>query len=188
MTEVMELETARLRLRQWRTADREPFAQLNADHRVMAFFPQPLTRESSDAMVDRMQALIAERGWGFWATEIRETREFIGFVGLHVPTAELPFMPCVEIGWRLAFPYWGAGYASEAAREALHAGFQSLALDEVVSYAAAINVRSRAVMQRLGMRLAPDTFEHPAVPAGSPLREHCLYRLTRAEWHAAAAS
>jgi RimJ/RimL family protein N-acetyltransferase len=165
-------------LRQWKPADREPFAALNADPRVMEFFPSSFARAESDAMADRCQSLIAERGWGFWAAESKATQEFIGFVGLHTPAAELPFSPCVEVGWRLAFGHWGKGFASEAARECLHFGFELLGLNEIVSFAAGGNIRSRAVMERLGMR-ETGTFEHPQVSGGSGLRQHCLYRLSR---------
>jgi len=184
ITDLLELDTQRLRLRQWCTADRGPFATLNADPRVMEYFPAPLVRAESDALADRCQSLIAERGWGFWAVEIQATREFIGFVGLHSPAAELPFSPCVEIGWRLAFAHWGRGFASEAARGALGVGFDSLGLAEIVSFTAVGNRRSRALMERLQMQEMADTFEHPAVPADSPLREHCLYRLSRERWEA----
>lgn len=176
---MIALETPRLRLRQWRDEDFAPFAALNADPQVMAHFPAPLERAQSDALAARCRELIDAQGWGFWATEIKATGEFIGFVGLHRPTAELPFSPCVEIGWRLARRFWQQGYASEAARAALHFAFDDLTLDEVVAFTALGNLRSQAVMTRLGMQRAATTFEHPAVPAGHPLREHCLYRLTR---------
>ena len=188
MTRPIEIETKRLRLRQWLPIDREPFAALNADPKVMAFFPIPLDRIASDAMADRCQSLITERGWGFWAVEIKETGQFIGFVGLHVPIAELPFSPCVEIGWRLAFQYWGKGFATEASRAVLGVGFELLGLPEVVSFTTVRNFRSRAVMQRLGMYETPETFEHPHVPVGNPLRLHCLYRLSREQWVAQCAA
>ncbi len=183
MLKPIEVCTERLNLRQWRTADREPFAQLNADPRVMEFFPNPLDRAASDALADRIEANIRDRGWGFWATEIRETQEFIGFVGLNIPIVELPFSPCVEVGWRLAFPYWGKGYACEAAREALRIGFEVLQLNEIVSFTALHNQRSRAVMERLNMREMPATFLHPSLPIGHPLAEHCLYKLSRMEFN-----
>lgn len=183
MAELIEVETKRLRLRQWKATDREPFASLNSDPNVMEFFPSPLTRAQSDAMADRCQSLIAERGWGFWAVESKATQGFLGFVGLHIPSAELPFSPCVEVGWRLAFQYWGKGFASEAAKEAIRVGFELLKLEEIVSFAAFGNFRSRAVMERLGMREF-GTFEHPQVPESSRLRKHCLYRLPH-ETHAA---
>lgn len=177
MAELIEVETERLRLRQWRPTDREPFAALNADLRVMEFFPSTLTRDESDAMADRCQLLIEERGWGFWAAECKGTGEFIGYVGLHIPSAELPISPCVEIGWRLAFCHWGKGLASEAAREALRVSFHRLGLKEIVSFAAVGNLRSRAVMERLGMRDS-GTFENPHAPENISLRTLCLYRLT----------
>lgn len=180
---VIEFETARLRLRQWRMADRGPFAALNADPEVMAFFPAPLTRATSDAMASRCEALIDARGWGFWACELKRTGDFMGFVGLHVPTMALPFSPCVEIGWRLALPFWGQGYASEAARGALAVGFERLALPEIVSFTAIVNARSRALMSRLGMRQA-GAFMHPSLADDSPLRAHCWYRLPVAQWRA----
>ncbi len=182
MVELIEFDTKRLHLRQWYAADREPFAALNADSRVMEFFPAPLDRAASDTMADRCQSLIAERGWGFWAVETKKAQEFIGFVGLHTPAPELPFSPCVEIGWRLAFQHWGKGYATEAARGALRVGFVLLGLPEIVSFTAVRNLRSRAVMERLSMWVAADTFEHPHVPEGSELRQHCLYRLSREQW------
>ena len=180
--ELIAFETERLRLRLWKSSDREPFAMLNSDPRVMEFFPSPLARIDSDAMADRCQSLIEERGWGLWAAECKTTHAFIGFVGLHVPARELPFSPCVEVGWRLAFRYWGKGYATEAARGALGVGFERLNLAEIVSFCAIHNKRSRAVMERLGMRES-GTFEHPSVPVGSMLRPHCLYRLSREIFH-----
>ncbi|WP_404785325.1 GNAT family N-acetyltransferase [Altericista sp. CCNU0014] len=187
MTKPIELYTQRLRLRQWHPDDKEAFAGLNADPRVMEFFPGCLARAASDAMVERLQSLISERGWGLWAVEIMGTAKFAGFVGLHIPTAELPFSPCVEVGWRLAFEHWGKGYAPEAARAALQFGFEVLHLSEIVSFTALCNRRSRSVMVKLGMREDPKTFEHPSLPVGHPLREHCLYRLSQRDWHGAIA-
>jgi RimJ/RimL family protein N-acetyltransferase len=172
-----------LRLRQWLPADREPFAALNADPRVVEFFPTTWDRSASDAMANRCESLIAERGWGFWAAELKEESRFIGFVGLHVPAPELPFSPCVEIGWRLAFQYWGKGLATEAAQGCLRIGFEQLDLPEIVSFTTVGNTRSRAVMERLGMQEdAGAIFEHPKIPVGHPLRLHCLYRLSREQW------
>jgi RimJ/RimL family protein N-acetyltransferase len=187
MSELFEFDTKRLRLRQWRAADREPFAVLNADPRVMEFYLAPLSRTESDFLANRCQALIAERGWGFWAVETKSENEFIGFVGLHTPAPELPFSPCVEVGWRLAVKHWGKGFATEAAHGALRIGFEELGLTEIVSFTSAINLRSRAVMVKLGMRETEETFEHPSVPMGSALRQHYLYRLSHSQWVANAA-
>jgi RimJ/RimL family protein N-acetyltransferase len=181
MAELIEFETERLHLRQWIESDREPFARLNADPRVMEFFPSILDRAASDAMIDRIQTKIIEKGWGFWAVESKQDKQFIGFVGLEIPKADLPFSPCVEIGWRLAFEYWGKGYATEAAKAALKVGFYRLNLPEIVSFTAINNHRSSAVMERLGM-IQTETFEHPSLTVGHPLREHCLYRLSREKW------
>lgn len=182
MKPLIEFDTERLRLRQWCAEDREPFAQINADPRVMQFYPAALTRVESDAMLDRCQTLIAARGWGFWAVETKSVSELIGFVGLHIPTLALPFSPCVEIGWRLAVRHWGKGFATEAARGALRVGFQQLGFPEIVSFTSLQNLRSRAVMERLGMRNTQTTFEHPNLPMDSALRLHCLYQLSRGQW------
>lgn len=182
MSKIIELETERLVLRQWRPADRESFAALNADPRVMEFFPETMDRCASDAMADRCEAMIVERGWGLWAVEVKQSGRFIGYVGLHIPAAELPFSPCVEVGWRLARDAWGKGYATEAARSAFEVGFAQLELPEIVSFTALGNRRSRAVMQRLEMREDAHTFDHPSVAPGHPLRRHCLYRLARELW------
>jgi RimJ/RimL family protein N-acetyltransferase len=172
--------TERLLLRQWREDDREPFAAMNADPEVMRHFPSVLDREASDAVLDRLRAAVDEQGWGLWAVERLDTGQLLGFTGLSVPRHPLPFMPCVEVGWRLARPAWGHGFATEAAREALRVGFDELGLDEVVSFAVEGNTASRAVMERLGMTRDPaDDFDHPALPVGDPLRRHVLYRVRR---------
>lgn len=176
------LVTKRLRLRQWLLEDKEPFALLNADAKVMEFFPEILSRTESDAMADRISSLIAARGWGFWAVELAETGKFLGFVGLHTPALELPFCPCVEVGWRLIYESWGKGYAPEAALEALRFGFEMLELEEIVAFTAVQNVRSQKVMQKIGMRKDEYEFDHPNVPVGNPLRRHHLYKLSRTDW------
>ncbi|PWF42878.1 GNAT family N-acetyltransferase [Massilia glaciei] len=178
----IEFKTERLRLRQWQASDHAPLAELNADPRVMEYFPSVLEREASDAAIARWSAHIVERGWGLWTVELRDTKAFVGMVGLQVFSAALPFAPCVEVGWRLAHGYWGKGYALEAASAALRVGFEQLGLEEIVSMTAVVNRRSRSVMERLGMREDAATFEHPKVPEGSVLREHCLYRLGRGQW------
>ena len=178
------LESDRLRLRQWQAADLPAFAEMGADPVVMEHFPARLDRERSDALALRFKAMIDDRGWGVWALERKAGGEFIGFVGLNIPSDELPFSPCVEIAWRLAQGYWHQGYASEAARVALRFGFVELDLEEIVAFTSLGNLRSQAVMARLGMRRSPENFQHPALPEGHPLREHCLFRLARGDWRA----
>jgi RimJ/RimL family protein N-acetyltransferase len=181
----IELETARLKLRSWRDADRAPFAALNADPAVMEYFPALQSREASEASIDLWQGQLESQGWSNWACELAESGEFIGFVGLTVPRRALPCSPCVEVGWRLARRFWGRGLASEAARAALGAGFERIGLAEIVSFTALANLRSRAVMERIGMQDAHEDFEHPGVPVGHALRMHCLYRIDRRRFDAA---
>lgn len=182
MALVIEFDTPRLHLRRWRKSDREPFAAMNADPAVMEYFPSLQSRAASDASIDTWQAQFTSHGWSNWAAELIETGQFIGFVGLSVPRRQLPFSPCVEVGWRLAQAFWGRGLATEAARGALRIGFAQLTIPEVVSFTAVGNWRSRAVMERIGMQNSSEDFEHPGVPEGNALRLHCLYRITRAQW------
>ena len=172
------LRTGRLILRPWRDEDLAPFAALNADPAVMEHFPATLSRAESDAFAARVRSEMAERGFGLWAVEAPGVAPFAGFTGLAVPRFDAHFTPCVEIGWRLAREHWGRGFAPEAARAALAHGFGPLGLDEVVSFTAAGNLRSRRVMEKLGMTHAPgDDFEHPSLAVGHPLRRHVLYRV-----------
>ena len=150
-----ELRTPRLLLRRWRAADREPFAALNADPRVVEHLGRPLTRGESDAIIARLEAQFEERGFGLWAVEVPGRAPLIGMVGLSTPAFEAPFTPCVEVGWRIAYEHWGEGYATEAARAALSFGFERLGLLEIVSFTVPANLRSRRVMEKLGMRRDP---------------------------------
>ena len=171
------IRTSRLALRRWRPEDREAFAAMSADPRVMAHFMATLSRPQSDAVVDMIEAELAERPFGLWAVEIPGVVPFAGFVGLHVPGFEAHFTPCVEIGWRLAAEHWGHGYASEAAQAALAYAWDPLGLTEVVAFTAVGHARSRAVMERVGMRHDPaGDFDHPRLPEGHQLRPHVLYR------------
>ena len=183
MVKVVELETERLNLRQWKDSDYPVFAEMSSDPEVMEFYPKVLSENESNEIANKIHTLIAKRGWGFWAVERKENNQFIGFVGLHEPVPELPFSPCVEIGWRLGKEHWGKGYATEAAKESLKYAFESLKLGNVVSFATVGNKRSRAVMERLNMVNTYRNFEHPELPVGSPLREHVLYELTKERWN-----
>jgi RimJ/RimL family protein N-acetyltransferase len=177
-----ESPTERLLLRQWRPSDRAPFAALNADPEVMRHFPSTLTREQSDAMVDRIVEWWTIEGFGLYAVEVVGGTPFIGFIGLARVRFEVPWSGAVEIGWRLAQDAWGKGYATEGARAVLDAAFAPGGLAEVVSLTSTNNLRSQAVMLRLGMHRDPtEDFDHPRVPPG-PVRRHVLYRLRREEW------
>ena len=175
------IRTPRLLLRQWRPEDREPFAAMGRDPAVMEHFPALLTREESDAGADRVEAYIAQNGFGFWAVEIPGEASFAGFIGLKRPLFEAHFTPCIEIGWRLARPFWGRGYATEGAAAALEIGFTRLGLEEIVAYAVPANARSVAVMRRIGMQFSEE-FDHPELPEGHRLRRHVLYRIGKKEW------
>ena len=182
-----ELRTKRLLLRRWREEDRQPFAVLNADPRVVEFLPRSLTREESDERASRIAAHFEAHGFGVWAVEVLGGAPFIGFVGLAIPSFEAAFTPCVEIGWRLAVEHWGRGYATEGAQAALAFGFAQVGLEEIVSFTVPANVRSRGVMERLGMSHRPqEDFDHPLLPDGHPLRRHVLYRLTKRSWRPSA--
>ena len=173
----MEIRTERLLLRRFAREDRDPFAALNADPRVMRHFRGPLDRAASDDFVDRIEHAFATRGMSLWAVEVLGGADFIGFVGLWEPGFDAPFTPTVEVGWRLAAHAWGHGYATEGANAALDDGFVRCGLEEVVSFTTAANQPSRAVMERLGMVHCPnEDFEHPNVPVGHPIRPHVLYR------------
>jgi ribosomal-protein-alanine N-acetyltransferase len=185
MASLITLDTPRLRLRPWRETDLDAFAALNADPEVMEYFPARLTPTESDAMAARIATFFEQRGYGFWAVEEKGGDPFVGFIGLAVPRHEMPFMPCVEIGWRLARKYWGRGYAQEGARASLAFAFENLKLDEVVAFTSAINERSWRVMDAIGMKRAHgEDFNHPALPGEHRLQPHILYRISRADWQA----
>ncbi len=184
--EYRPIRTDRLILRQWTGADLEPFAKLNADPRVMEYFPSTLSQEESNQLAKRIETKITERGWGMWAVSAPEVADFIGFIGLNdidQSSLQTHFSPAVEVGWRLAFAHWGKGYATEGAKAALAYGFETLKLDEIVSFTAVGNRRSRAVMERIGMHHdSKDDFDHPKLPEGHSLRKHVLYRISDWDW------
>jgi RimJ/RimL family protein N-acetyltransferase len=173
-------------MRGWQLSDREPFAALNADPRVGEHFPGTMSRDASDEFVDRIERHWQEAGWGLWAVEVPGRASFIGYVGLW-PADYLFGTPMVEVGWRLAHAYWGHGYATEAALKSLAFGFETLGLDEIVSFTVPQNIRSRAVMDRIGLHRDPaDDFDNPRVdPVRYPqLVRHVLYRISSDEWKA----
>lgn len=180
------LETECLIIRNWRDRDRDLFHEINSDPEVMTFFAFRRSRSESDEFLDRLRAQIEERGMGFTALELKETGEAVGFAGLHLDgVGSLP-PGTVEIGWRLSRRHWGKGYVTEAGRELLRWGFEDLGLPEIVSFAVGDNHRSTAVMERLGMRRAPQRdFDHPDVPdTHSHLKRHVFYVLTPEDWRA----
>lgn len=176
----LELRTRRTLLRQWKDSDLPAWCAMNADVQVRRFFPATLEFEQAVQEAGRIRAAIAQRGWGMWALELPGQMAFAGTVGLHVTTIDAPFVPTVELGWRLCRQAWGRGLATEAAQAAVRFAFDQLQLDELTAYTAEENLPSQAVMQRLGMRHdAADDFDHPLIAPGQPLRRHRLFRLRR---------
>jgi RimJ/RimL family protein N-acetyltransferase len=173
-----EVPTDRLRLRASRYTDREPFAVLNGDPRVMEYFPSTLSREQSHVLMDHIEAHLDRHGFGLWAVEVPSVAPFEGVIGLCVPPFETHFTPFVEIGWRLSGEHWDRGYATEGAQAALRFGFETLELEQIVAFTVPGNLRSRRVMEKVGMAYNPaDDFDHPLLSEGHPLRRHVLYRV-----------
>lgn len=175
------METSRLILRQWCDDDLAPFAELNNDPQVMRYFPSTLTHEQSAQMVEDIRKHFEQYGFGLWAVEIKDQVRFAGFIGLAVPQFSAFFTPCIEIGWRLAAPYWNQGLATEGARAVLEFGFDQCNLKQVVSFTVPDNIASRRVMEKIGMSYI-DNFDHPGLPDNDPLQRHVLYCITRPEW------
>jgi RimJ/RimL family protein N-acetyltransferase len=169
------IQTDRLLMRRWREDDREPYAAMNADPAVRRYFPDFLTREASDAGIDRMEALFDQQGFGLWALEVTATARFIGFTGLNPMPDDVPGAGGMEVGWRLAEDAWHQGYATEAATAAVDVAFNGIGLKEIWSMTSILNEPSQAVMRRIGMTPYAN-FEHPRVDPGHPLRPHVVFR------------
>ncbi|WP_162046558.1 GNAT family N-acetyltransferase [Vibrio taketomensis] len=175
------LETKRLLLRQWEDADYPHFARMCADPEVMRYFPSTLSEIESNHLADKIRATIDQNGWGFWAVELKQTGEFIGFVGIHMVDGEsgIPNAPLMEISWRLAKHHWHKGYATEAAEQAMRYAFFVLGIEDLFAYTSKQNIPSQMLMKRLGMTNTRLDFNHPKVPDGHELQNHCLYRIDK---------
>lgn len=177
------LRTQRLILRRWKESDLLPFARINADPRVMEFMLGTMTEEETRQSIERIEKHFDAHGFGGWAVEVADSEKFIGLVGISIPRYTLPFSPCVEIAWRICAEEWGKGYAPEAANEAMRDGFERVGLQEIVSFTTLTNLKSRRVMEKLGMRYCPaEDFDHPMVAEGHSLRRHALYRMSKVDW------
>lgn len=179
---IIQYETERLILRSWKDSDRDTFAQMNADPAVMEYFHELYSREKSDEIIDYSNKEISEHGFGFWAVERKDTNQFIGFIGLHRFDVDLPFCPCIEVGWRLAREQWGQGFATEGAKQCLVVGFENLSLDAIYAMTAIENQRSKRVMSKIGMRDTGQNFLHPSVPSNSRVQEHMLFKIEKKHW------
>lgn len=177
------IQTERLILRQWCDQDIDPYRKLNADPKVMEFFPATWSQEESDTSLQSARNHIEKYGWGKWAVSLLETDEFIGRIGLEDINFQASFSPNIELGYRIAYKHWGKGYASEGAKAALEYGFQHINLEEIVAFTPIQNLRSQVVMQRIGMHHnRKDDFDHPKLPENHRLRRHVLYRLKAEQW------
>ncbi len=184
MSIIPTFQTKRLILRNWRESDLLPFSTLNGTPEVMEYMPGILTKPESDALAFKIKNSLERLSFGLWAVEVKTDGNFIGFVGLSRPTFDAHFTPCIEIGWRISLEHWGKGYATEAALKATELGFEKFGLNEIVSFTAPNNQRSRRVMEKLGMLHNPiEDFNHPKLPNGHPLKPHVLYRLKKTVWN-----
>ncbi|MCH2182286.1 MAG: GNAT family N-acetyltransferase [Mariniblastus sp.] len=179
------IQTERVGLRKFQATDLDPFTRINNDPRVMEFFPQRLSREECRDYMQRINTRIDLQGFGFWAAENLQDRQLMGFVGITEVTYQTDFTPAVEIGWRLAVPYWGHGFATEAAWGCLQFGFEQASLERIVSFTTPLNQRSRRVMERLGM-VCRGQFNHPLIPPGHRLRPHVWYSCERDQFRESA--
>lgn len=175
MSLMIYAETERLILRSWKPEDLPGFAAMNKDERVMKYFPTTLTDAETEAFYNRIRQEMEEEGWGLYAVELRESGEFIGYVGLHKIGFEADFTPGIEIGWRLAADHHGKGYATEAAKAVLRLA-KTNGIETLYSFTAEINRPSERVMQKIGMEKI-GSFNHPKLAEGSPLCRHVLYRI-----------
>ena len=174
------IETDRLILRLFEEKDIEPLSFINQDPKVCEFFPVPLNRAETETMIRKFIDHYNKNKFSIYAVELKSTKEMIGFCGLFIPSFEAHFTPCVETGWRLGSQYWNHGYATEAAKTVLQYAFETLHLNEIVSFTAVNNIRSRRVMEKIGLHHnTDDDFDHPKIEKSHPLCGHVLYRITK---------
>lgn len=185
MSQGSMIQTERLVLRPWKEEDLVPFARLNADPRVMEFFPSVKTFKESSNEYEAILEHFKKHGYGWWAVSETNRSNFIGFIGLRYIDFPAVFTPAIEVAWRLAYEYWGKGYATEGAKASLQYGFEILNFSEIISFTSTINIRSQAVMERIGMHHNPkEDFDHPKLPDGHSLKRHVLYRINHSDWRA----
>jgi RimJ/RimL family protein N-acetyltransferase len=174
------IKTSRLILRPWQEKDRKPYFEINQDTKVLEFLPGPLTQHQVNDFMDHQNQQLSERHFMLWAAELQETGKLIGFIGLNFFDQPAHFSPAVEIGWRLGSQYWGFGYATEGALVSLEYGLNKLGLKEIVSFTVPDNLRSRKVMERIGMTQDMEgSFAHPKLPLDHRLSQHVLYRIKK---------
>lgn len=172
------IETERLILRTWKAEDSQAYFQINQDSKVTEFLLNPITMKQVNDFILVMNNHSDEYGYTLWATELKQTGELMGYIGLNYTDWKSHFTPAVEVGWRLGSQYWGKGYATEGAKASMDYGFKKCDLKEIVSFTIAENVRSIRVMEKIGLkRDVNGNFAHPKLPASHPWSQHILYRL-----------
>lgn len=173
------LETKRLILRKCNIDnDLKEWSYIISDPKVMEYFPSLGDEKMAAQFIERANENMGKNGYGLFACELKETSEMIGFVGISIPSFEANFTPCVEISWRLSSDHWGKGLAVEAALACLNLGFETYHINEIVAFTAVNNLRSRRVMEKIGMKHdALNDFNHPNLPPDHPLSLHVLYRI-----------
>jgi len=177
------IETERLILRKWREEDIEPFTKINQDPKVTEFLRGSMDFAAAKLFIQDANEAIEKYNFGLWAATLNETKQLIGYIGLNIPKFEAHFTPCVEIGWRLGFKFWGKGYAPEGAKACLEYGFNKIGLDEIISFTAVGNAKSIRVMEKIRMkRDGNGNFKHPQLSENHPLSEHVLYRIKKSDW------
>jgi len=174
------IETERLILRDWKKSDKKLFRKLNSDESVMKYFPKILSKEETDDFYNAIQEELENYKYGLYAVELKENKEFIGFIGFHKAVFASDFTPCIEIGWRLNKDAWSKGYATEGAKACIEYGFNELNMEEICSFTAAINKSSQNVMKKIGLTYIKD-FNHPRIETTSVLRHHVLYKIRKSE-------
>ncbi|WP_435412577.1 GNAT family N-acetyltransferase [Psychroserpens mesophilus] len=174
-------KSERLGFRNWNAKDLDEFAKINADEEVMEYFPKPLTRNETLALIDRLKKHYNEKGYTYFATELLETGELIGFIGLVYQDYQSEFTPATDIGWRLKSRAWGKGYATEGAKKCLEYAFKELQLTTIISVFTEKNIKSENIMKKIGMEKI-GSFNHPKLKA-YPNYEKCIcYQITKTNW------
>ncbi len=172
------IQTPRLGLRPWTMKDLEAMSQINADERVMEYFPSTKSIDDTKAFIENQQRAQAAEGYCFFAADELTSQTLIGFIGILKFKFDVYFAPGVEIGWRLGFNHWGKGYATEGAKAVLKFAFKEKNISRIWSFTTLTNQRSENVMKKIGMTQS-GTFEHPLINKGNPLRPHILYQIDK---------
>jgi len=177
------IETERLILREWHAEDLPAFARINADPLIMEYFPRTLSEAQTKKLVKHFRDHFKAHGFGFYAVEVKDKSQFIGFCGIGYVSEKMPFAPAIEIAWRLDYAYWGKGYGTEAARAVLNHAFTDLNLKEIVAYSVEDNTRAIHMMNKLDLKKdAKGSFHRPGLAKDHPNGDYALYRLKKKDF------